>query len=287
MRDDFCAFILSHGRPDSVYTYDTLKRSGYTGKVYIVIDDEDIAGDLYRKRFGDKVLVFSKSEVAQNFDEGDNTGKMRSTSYVRNAFWGLAKSVGCKHFIQLDDDYADFGFRYNSRIDYEYRTCTSTLDGVWSAMLDFMESTPITSICMAQGGDFIGGNPGKCRLRRKAMNSFICSTDRPFTIVGRLNEDVNTYVTLGSRGSLFFTTVYVYLSQKATQATSGGMTEAYLDSGTYQKSFFTVMYHPSSVKVGVLRDPRGSASRIHHEINWERTVPKILHERHRKTTRGE
>ncbi|HHV0077680.1 hypothetical protein [Escherichia coli] len=30
MRDDFCAFILTHGRPDKVLTYRTLRRAGYT-----------------------------------------------------------------------------------------------------------------------------------------------------------------------------------------------------------------------------------------------------------------
>lgn len=31
MRDDFCAFILTHGRPDKVLTYRTLRRAGYGG----------------------------------------------------------------------------------------------------------------------------------------------------------------------------------------------------------------------------------------------------------------
>ncbi|MEW3551668.1 hypothetical protein MZV21_26770 [Escherichia coli] len=39
MRDDFCAFILTHGRPDKVLTYRTLRRAGYTGKIFIVVDE--------------------------------------------------------------------------------------------------------------------------------------------------------------------------------------------------------------------------------------------------------
>jgi len=72
MRDDFCAFILTHGRPDRVHTYDTLMRAGYTGKVFIVIDDEDKTAAEYRARFGDKVLQFCKAEWAEKTDEGDN-----------------------------------------------------------------------------------------------------------------------------------------------------------------------------------------------------------------------
>ena len=39
MRDDFCAFILTHGRPDKLHTLRSLELSGYTGKVYVVIYD--------------------------------------------------------------------------------------------------------------------------------------------------------------------------------------------------------------------------------------------------------
>lgn len=111
--------------------------------------------------------------------------------------------------------------------------------------------------------------------RRKCMNSFICSTERPFQFVGRVNEDVNTYTHKASTGMLFFTANQVSLNQKQTQSNSGGMTEMYLDSGTYVKTFYSVMYQPSSVKVSVMNS---SHPRIHHEIRWRNTVPQILSE---------
>ena len=56
MRDDFCAFILTHGRPDKVLTYRTLRRAGYTGKIFIVVDDEDKTRNQYMAEFGEQVL---------------------------------------------------------------------------------------------------------------------------------------------------------------------------------------------------------------------------------------
>ena len=53
MRDDFCAFILTHGRPDKVLTYRTLRRAGYTGKIFIVVDDEDKTRHQYMAEFGE------------------------------------------------------------------------------------------------------------------------------------------------------------------------------------------------------------------------------------------
>ncbi|STG54450.1 Uncharacterised protein [Escherichia coli] len=72
MRDDFCAFILTHGRPDKVLTYRTLRRAGYTGKIFIVVDDEDKTRHQYMAEFGEQVLVFSKADIASRFDEADN-----------------------------------------------------------------------------------------------------------------------------------------------------------------------------------------------------------------------
>ena len=118
MRDDFCAFILTHGRPDNVLTYKTLLNAGYTGKIYIVIDNEDKTEARYRENFGDMVLQFDKAAAAQTFDEGDNFNDRRAIIYARNSCWELARKVGCKYFIQLDDDYTNFIVRYNSKKEY-------------------------------------------------------------------------------------------------------------------------------------------------------------------------
>ena len=135
---------------------------------------------------------------------------------------------------------------------------------------------------MGQGGDFIGGkNSGlwKKKLKRKAMNSFICSVNRPFKFIGRINEDVNTYTRSASVGDLFFTTALLRLNQKETQSSKGGMTDVYLSSGTYIKSFYTIMLMPSSVSINTM----GIAHRrLHHRIKWNNTVPKIINEKYKK-----
>lgn len=47
MRSDFVAFILTHGRADSVITDKTLRKCGYTGPIVYVIDNEDKAAADY------------------------------------------------------------------------------------------------------------------------------------------------------------------------------------------------------------------------------------------------
>jgi len=285
MRDDFCAFILTHGRPDRVHTYNSLVRAGYTGKIYIVIDDEDETGSQYRARFGDSVLQFSKSEIAAQIDEGDNFGDRRAIIYARNACFNLAKQVGCRFFIQLDDDYTSFFYRAGRFGEPISMYIRKTADGIFSAIIDYLDKIPALSIALSQGGDWLGGGLKKDDLRRsmrKAMNTFVCCVDRPFAFFGRINEDVNTYTTLGRRGDLFFTIMQAMIVQAPTQSSEGGMTGLYVDSGTYVKSFYSVMYSPSCVKIGALGDYRSPHFRIHHKINWNRTVPKIISESFRK-----
>lgn len=274
----FVAFILTHGRPDRVLTYEKLRKHGYTGKIYIVCDDEDKTLPEYRKRFGD-VLVFSKSEIAKTFDEGDNFGDRRAIIYARNACFELAQQIGATHFIELDDDYTYFKFRFDDQLRW-HGADVQDLDAVFDMLLDYFNSAPMLTLAIGQGGDYIGDekatrfNDG-IQPMRKAMNSFICSVDRPFQFVGRINEDVNTYVLLGSRGGVFLSILQIGLDQLETQSNSGGMTELYLDAGTYVKSFYTVMYCPSCVVVSAM----GTAHRrLHHHIKWRYAVPKILRE---------
>ena len=281
--DDFCIFILTNGRPDRVFTYKTLRETGYTGKIYLVIDDEDTQVQEYHKIYGNEVLVFSKEEIGKTFDHGDNFNDRRTITYARNACRHLAEELCIKYYMQLDDDYMDFQLRYDENGQPGFVGSIHTMDKVLELMLEFFKKIPAKTIAMSQGGDHIGGVSGTMpSLRRKAMNSFLCSVNRPFKFVGTGNEDVNTYTSEGMRGSLFFTVMQAQLVQKPTQASSGGITEFYLEHGTYMKSFYTIMYAPSCTRIGVLGDSRSPHYRLHHSIAWENAVPKILHSKYKK-----
>lgn len=280
---DFCAFILTHGRPDRVVTIDTLRRHGYTGRIVLVVDDEDKTRDEYVRRFGDSVVIFSKREAEKITDACDNFDGRRGVVYARNACFDIAASLGVGHFWQLDDDYRDFSFRIASNGDRVAQRIRD-LDAVLGVMFDYFRSIPALSIAMTQTGDWIGG--GMCstwrrgiKPTRKVMNTFLCSVDRRFSFFGRVNEDVNMYATLGMRGALFLTIPHLCLMQTTTQANPGGLTELYLDRGTYVKSFYTVMAVPSACTITEMnsRHPR-----LHHEIAWRKCAPMIVDPKWRK-----
>jgi hypothetical protein len=279
--ESFCVLILSHGRPDNLATLAALHRQGYTGPWYIVIDDEDPTGQEYRDRYGDHVVTFSKSEVAQTFDQADLVQDRRTVVYARNASFQIAQDLGYRYFLQLDDDYRAFEHRFEKNGALHYVNAVN-LDRLCRAMVTFLEATGATSVAFGQGGDLIGGIDGskwKRKVLRKAMNSFFCRSADQWRFLGRVNEDVNTYVLLSHRGHLFLTTVYCTVNQIATQSQPGGMTEAYLKSGTYAKSFYPVMMCPSAVQI---RAMRAENSRIHHQVDWNHCAPRIISEDYRK-----
>lgn len=297
--DTFAVFILTHGRPDNVITLKTLQKCGYTGKLFFIVDNEDKTVDRYIENFGrERVMVFRKKDVADACDEGNNFDERRTILMARNACFDIAKAIGVTHFLQLDDDYTDFRFKLPETANSLF--IVKDFDALLVKFLRFYEASGALSIAFAQNGDFIGGmdagedkqgdgyeRQGHIRgtryyrfSKRKCMNSFFCSTERPFRFVGAMNEDVNTYCSEGSRGRLFLTIPAIALNQKQSQSQSGGITEMYLRFGTFCKAFTTVMMMPGSTKVSMMRS---NNPRIHHSIDWKATVPCIIRETHRKS----
>jgi len=282
MNNNFAVFIITHGRPNDVITFDTLKKQGYTGPTYLIIDNTDKKANEYYKIFGqESVKMFDKNEIAKTTDHGDNFWNLRTTTHARNACFEIAKELNITYFLVLDDDYTAFDYRLF--IDKAIVKPVKNLNDLFETVLEYYKTINAASICMAQGGDFIGGlDNGKELYRfskRKAMNTWFCSTERPFKFISRLNEDVNTYLTLGNTGSLFLTIPFCSITQKQTQGTKGGMTEAYLAGGTYVKTFYTVMYCPSFVKAKIMN---ATNKRIHHSLVWNNAVPCIIDEKYKK-----
>ena len=279
---DFVVFILTHGRADNVYTYKALKQAGYTGRIILVIDNEDADADKYYSLYGeDNVYMFNKLSQALNVDAMGPDNDRKAILYARCACFDIAKNLGYKYFLELDDDYTNFRSRVvrGEHLGTEY---IRKFDELVDIVLEFLDTSNAHTVALSQIGDFIGGKNSKVckdRLTRKAMNAFFCRTDRPFRWSGKMNEDVTTYVNLGSRGYLFFTVADVSIDQLATQSLSGGMSDGYLDSGTYVKTFYTIMACPSCVKMYTMGVTN---KRFHHVIDWDKAVPKIISDKYRK-----
>lgn len=292
VRDSFAAFILSHGRANKVVTVNTLKKEGYTGKWYLLLDDEDDQIDIYKKNFGEEhIIIFSKKEIAAEFDIMDNFDGNKVIVYARNALNKIAKDMGLKYFWELEDDYYDFSIRMEMG-DHLPILQVEDLDGIIEAFLDFLDTTKIKTIAFAQTGEMMGGKNGtvwKERVKRKAMNTFFFQVENAPTspgdqFIGRMNDDVNWYIDSGKRGNVILQTSEITLTQEETQKNKSGNSTVYKSMGTYVKSFYSILTRPDCVKIHILGSNHLNSmdQRIHHKIYWENCVPKIVSSKFKK-----
>lgn len=281
--NNFAVFILTYGRADKVFTYHNLRRGGYTGKIYLLCSTDDKQLQSYKDIYGEEVIVFSKEDYKNKFDIGDNFDKNNVVVFARNANFDIAKKLGLDYFLQLDDDYEIFEYKYPSKEKLIGRRIYC-LDKIFASFINFLDKTNTTSIAFAQGGDFMGGKDSdffnSINRKRKLMNCFFNSTKRPYQFYGRINEDVNCYIANGRTGTLFLTHPNISITQCATQSNTGGLTEFYLDGGTYVKSFYTLLFNPSAVSI---RTMGKVGKRLHHSIKWINAVPVIIKQKYKKT----
>jgi hypothetical protein len=289
LTNDFCYVILSYGRAETLDTLNTLKKAGAEKEIFIVVGTDDPTVDEYKARYGDKLWIFNKDDYKPKIQLVTPDGSDKVIVYARNACFDLVcENTKYQYFIMLDDDYTSFQ-RKERFIDeglLRGHVVNKGIDEMFGKLVEFLAKTQrVSTISMAQTGDWIGGIKGKNRpyFSRKAMNSFTCDINRPIPFMGRINEDVNAYTLDGSRGGIYLQIWDWTLKQRATQKNKGGMTDTYLDGGTYLKSMYSVVLMPSAVSVKRMGNAKSkNAYRIHHKVNWRYCIPKIIREEHKK-----
>lgn len=270
---NFAIFIFCWGRPQFDNTIRSLRRCGYTGRIICLLDDLDETRENYIAKYGkENCWVFDKKEIAKKVDTMDNFGKLASTVYVENAMWDAAKFFGLEYFAAMCDDYESYSYKREKE-----RVCKD-LDNVFDAFVDFLKDAKrVDMVCMGQGGDYI--NPTKPNYKRKAMNCFVCCTERQSEFYGTMNDDCNMYLRNGAKGKIYLTYNRFILHQPPTQQVKGGLSEVYKENGTYTKSMYSVMVFPSAVKVQAMGT---RYLRLHHEIEQNSVYPCIIREEWKK-----
>lgn len=297
--NEYCIFILTHGRAGNVKTIRTLRKSGCTSKIILLIDNEDEQEQKYRELYDGKdgcsVYVFDRMVAYNLTDTMDLNPSRKSVVYARNMTYAIAEELGYKYFVMLEDDYQDFQHRWvKVEPDGSKILCVRTLksldpkyglmDKCIGVAMDYLRNTQATQIGFAQTGDLIGGADSFIKFYhnrvRKIMNFFCCRIDRPVKWLGRMNDDVNLYIWSGSQGTIFLSFRDFTVKQETTQLAEGGMTAEYKNFGTYTKSFYSIMLCPSFMTIGAMG---WHNYRMHHQIEWGNAVPKIISDSYKKS----
>ena len=254
MLDDFAIFICTYGRPDNQLTLSTLKECGYSGKIYLVLDDTDTTIQQYIDNYGsDNIIVFDKNYYINNcIDTGDNKGHYKCILYAKNAVEDIAKELQLQSFVIADDDIGKFRFRYPYDDKMKSVSISNNFDLILDTCIDYLLSCNIASIgfCFSQmyfSGVSVLNDLHKFRV---PYNFVFRNTSINVDWHSWFGEDVITAISYNKVGQ--FWTVIPYVQQDISGVGSGnangGMADIYRKTNSFKLAMCDFMYHPSSTR---------------------------------------
>lgn len=274
--NDFAVIIITHKRPDCD-TYSVLRKSGYTGKIFLVVDDGDPTVPEYKEKYGDEVKVFHKKV---DFDIGDNfDGPNSIATFARNHCWKVAVEEKLKTFLMLDDDLEQLTYRYAKDGKLKGKKVTNA-DWLFDRVSEWLLSSNMGCVSFGIAMDYIGGIKRLSKSKRTAMNSFFLRTDRRFEFLGRYSEDQISPVLQNKIGNAVvgFTGVQAQFDvwTHGKPKANGGCQSAYRDVGSFSLRFYEVMWHPDCIHL------RQNENEFMDSLLSKYAFPMILSGRYRK-----
>lgn len=270
MREDFAVFIISHERADRVETYDMLRDAGYTGKIYVVVDDEDAEFNQYKRRFGDYLLKYSKM-VYRDITEVC-TKVNGCATYARNAVEDIAKLLNLKAFMVADDDLLRLRYRYDDNGVLRSLAIKSNLDAIIDAYLEFILDNGVACVSFGTANIYMKGiKPEAVSNNRIPFNCFIRNAEFRWTWKADIYEDAVTSILESWNGDFAMQLPFVQCDMCPMDVgAKGGMTDVYTSISNYEKNFPVLIYAPSCVKLGI-----GKRSFIYSTIT-KNAFPKLV-----------
>lgn len=242
--NEYIVFIISHKKPDEVRTLKALNDSGFFGDYRIIVDSWDETVEKYEKNYPGKIEIFDKSEIKKTFDVMDNFNIFSSAVYARNFSYELAKKLGYKYFILLDDDLTKFMYVFTEGEKFK-KLQIKNINAVFENIVNYLEksNSAICSISL-DGGNF-GGPKGRYSkgCGRSICACMICNSEKNCRFCGTQNEDFNLSIKYFQDITLEFYFLAVNTPQR------GSNSDMYENVGFYKSSFYSFMLRPSGVKL--------------------------------------
>lgn len=253
----YAVFILSHLSPDNCKTLDTLLKCNYSGKYYIVVDDEDKYLPQYKSKYKEHLVIFNKAYYMLNSDTGlkpgDNVG---CALYARNAVEDIASYLGLDAFLVMDDDVLNFKFRIINHEEQTLKTAAiNSIDAVFNNYIETIINSNITCGFFGTQNFYMGGYKlivnGYMIERRVGSNVFIRNASKPCKWSMSMFEDFSTCILYGSRGDIFITLPQVecvmapQFTQLKNKNKTDGNVELYTKLSDFKRGLFPLTALPS------------------------------------------
>lgn len=269
-------FIISHERADTLTTWQCLKRSGYTGPIYIVIDNRDSQQDKYKANYGDAVLVFDKDDYAW-VDVGDNQNNLNSPVVPKAAVFDFAKKLGAENVVICDDDIEDFRLRCYDDAGHlkKYKTQSyRVMDSLFDACFEFMSCSKTNIVMSFLPIEKMFPDTMK-KIIRQGTNVFLFKTSFGFRFRGRFYDDGIFSFEQNYTGNVVLTAQEVNFESKTFESSNntGGLNEAYSKTSGYARRFYHLMASPSDAPMSVT-EFNGRLSFFLSQKDYVRIIPE-------------
>ena len=278
----FAVFILSHKRADRVETYDTLRKGGYTGKIYVVVDNQDPMLEKYQERFGDSVLVFDKQMYIDR-TETLETSKMKSSAvYARNAIEQYAKDFVLDVFGMFDDDVVNMRYRWVDGNTVRSLTVNGGLDLVFESYAQYILDTGIACTSFPFTMFYVSGIHDldkRISEYRHTYQIHIRNAHKPVEWIGIINHDTISQLLTMKLGYIWWSIPHIVFDAKPMNKESGGLKEVYDAFKDFDMAFLAVMTCPDCCTVTA---SNGERSTLQIKENKHTSYPMIISGRYKK-----
>ena len=278
----YAVFILTHGRPNNQLTLQLLKRIGYTGQIYLVLDNLDDTLLQYQSNYKDAVtdiLVFDKKLYAQKTDTGNNNPILGCGVYARNAIEDFAKQFNLDAHIQADDDIKNFRYRWIEDDKVKSLPVSCNGDMLLDAYVNALLQMGIANIGFATNIQYLS--------KSKFFNQTFDCFDFPYNFIIRNNslpvdwimnfsDDYTTQAVMRGRAIYSIQTPFVCIDNSDLFVTAGGMADSYSSQNEYTRSMYIKMVCPNAITI--IQDVEKIKS-IKHRSPY---TPKIVSQSYRK-----
>ena len=265
-------FIISNGRAFEQKTYQLLKKVNIP--IYIVIDDLDEQGDIYKEKY-DNILVFNKKEYILKVDTMNNKEELRTPLYARMACQDFAKELGFSSYAILDDDFTGINYRYLEDGKLKSKKIDD-IENLFYSIFNFLESTSIYGLCLANSSFYFGGAKNEKYEKRLYPGFYgftFLKTCNSVHFKGVINEDINTTLLHNERGDLLLMLMDVCFNTCKRGSNAGGCKDLYDTNGDYIKAMYALINAPNRIIIN---------KKLKENIKGMSNFPKILNERWKK-----
>ena len=257
----FAVFICTHGRPDAQLTLNTLRKCGYSGKIYLVIDDTDITISQYVDNYDtDDIIIFDKNHYINSCkDTGDNAGHYKCILYAKNAVEDIAHDLGLDAFMLIDDDITNFRYRYVQ--DNKLRSLpVLNLDDVIVAYTNYITLNDIKCLGFCGASHYFVGTSvyDSDRLidNRYPYQVYIRNTKYKIDWISWYGEDDITMLLDECVGGFWLNLPFVQYDCVMVGDTnkSGGMVDEYKNNSSYKLNMIKKQFCISQLKLRPYKD---------------------------------